>query len=151
MSERDFGPLFVTEEGILQSISARAPLPQILNEICSALDLQIGNMVSIISLLEEDDASRITTAATNAAHFGLYVFHWEDVVAGNGDRIGFLEMYGTASRSPTDGELLLIERAKCLAAAAIKLHCETYDHAKCELCGNPPSGRPQPEPPVSVP
>jgi hypothetical protein len=37
------------EEHVLRSISARAPLPKVLNEICSVLDCQIGNVVSLIS------------------------------------------------------------------------------------------------------
>jgi len=36
------------EEQLLQSISCHAPLPKVLNEICCALDFQIGNVVSLI-------------------------------------------------------------------------------------------------------
>ena len=42
--------LLSAEEQLLQAISARAPLPELLDKICSALDCQIGNVVSMISL-----------------------------------------------------------------------------------------------------
>jgi len=48
--------LLSAEERLLQSVSTGAPLPEVLNEICNALDCQIGNVVSLISL-PRDDAS----------------------------------------------------------------------------------------------
>src|SRR5690348_17582183 len=53
------------EKQLLQSISAHAPLPEILNQICSALNCQIGNVVSLISLTG-DDASKRTGIARSA-------------------------------------------------------------------------------------
>ena len=47
-SEGPIEYLLKAEAKILQSISARAPLPKVLNERCTALDCQIGNMVSLI-------------------------------------------------------------------------------------------------------
>jgi hypothetical protein len=45
--------LLKTEEQILQSISARGPISRILNDICNALDCEIGNTVSLISMPDE--------------------------------------------------------------------------------------------------
>jgi hypothetical protein len=115
--------LLSAEEHLLQSISARAPLPEILNGICSALDCQIGNAISLISL-SSDDASELATIAMNAALFGLHTLCSECIVAENDELLGSLEMYCTAPRSPSASELQLIERAKCLAAIAIKLDKE---------------------------
>jgi hypothetical protein len=111
--------LFNAEEQVLQSISARAPLPKVLNEICSALDCQIGKVVSFISL-PGDDASDLAAIAVNAAHFGLYTFCSEGVVAENDELLGSLEMYCCVPRRPSAREFQLIERATCLAAIAIK-------------------------------
>ena len=61
------------EEQILRSISACAPLPEVLNEICRALDCQIGNLVSLISL-RNDDASYLAAIALNASLFGMHPF-----------------------------------------------------------------------------
>jgi hypothetical protein len=125
------------EEQLLQSISTRAPLPGILNGICSALDCQIGNVVSLISL-PGDDASELAAIAMNAALFGLYTFCSEGVVAENDELLGSLEMYCSVPRSPSASEFQLIERAKCLAAIAIKLDNEAAHKGNCGMRGNRP-------------
>jgi hypothetical protein len=144
MNEYDFGPdarrqepaqrsldgktqyFLRAEEQLLQSISSRASLPKILNEICSALDFQVGNVVSLITL-PGDDPSDLAAIAMNAAHFGLHTFCSEGVAAEKDEVLGFLEMYCSVPRNPTAEEVQLIERAKCLAAIAIKRHNEASD------------------------
>jgi hypothetical protein len=96
------------EEQLLQSISSQVPLPRVLNEICSALDFQIGNVVSLVTLPDDDPS-------------GLAA---EGVTTENDELLGFLEMYSSVQRDPTAEEVQLIERAKCLAAIAIKRHNE---------------------------
>jgi hypothetical protein len=113
--------LLRAEEQILHAIAAHVPVLDILNEICIALDCQIGNMVSLISL-PEDDAAFAVEIARNAAFFGLHTFCSEGIVADNDEVLGFLEMYCTVPRRPSANEVELIERAKCLIAIAIK--CE---------------------------
>jgi hypothetical protein len=125
------------EEQILQAISARAPVPEILNEICNALDCQIGNVVSLISL-PGGDASGLATIAMNAALFGLHTFCSEGVVAENDELLGSLEMYCSVPRSPSASEFQLIERAKCLAAIAIKLDNEADHQSNCGIRRNRP-------------
>jgi hypothetical protein len=129
--------LLNTEEQLLQSISARAPLPQVLNGICIALDGQIGNVVSLISL-PGDDAGELAAIAMNAALFGLYTFCSEGVVVENDELLGSLEMYSSVPRSPSANEFQLIERAKCLAAIAIKLDKEADDQGNCGMRGKRP-------------
>jgi hypothetical protein len=107
------------EEQFLQSISTQAPLPKILNEICIALDCHIGNVVSLISL-PGDDPVEVAAMALNAARFGLYAFCSEEIAAEDAEPLGYLEMYCSLRRKPSAGELQFIERAKCLAAIAIK-------------------------------
>jgi hypothetical protein len=109
------------EEQLLQSISCRAALPKVLNEICCALDCQIGNVVSLFTL-PGDDPSELAAVAMNAAHFGLYTFCSERVASENDELLGFLEMYCSVPRNLTAEEVHLIERATCLAAIAIKRH-----------------------------
>jgi hypothetical protein len=115
--------LLRAEEQLLQSISSHASLPKVLNEICSALDFQIGNVVSLITL-PGDDAGELAAIAMNAARFGLHTFCSEGLGAENDELLGFLEMYCSFPRNPTTEEAQLIERAKCLAAIAIKRHNE---------------------------
>ena len=121
--------LMSAEEQLLQSISNRAPLPGVLNDICSALDCQIGSVVSLFSL-PGDDARELTAMAMNAVLFGLYTFCSEGVVAENGELLGSLEMYCSVPRSPSASEFQLIERARCLAAIAIQRHNEAPHHER---------------------
>ena len=126
------------EEQLLQSISVRAPLPRILNEICSALDCEIANVVSFISL-SEDIESELAEVAMNAALFGLHVFCSKDVATEDGETLGSLEMYCGARQAPSERELQLIERAKCLAAIAIKRYNEAGQPIICETTRNRPA------------
>lgn len=111
------------EEQILRSISSRAPLPEVLNDICRALNNQIGNVVSLISVPADDEVDLAETAL-NAAHFGLHTFCSEDVLAEDDEPLGSLEMFCSVPRNPSAREYGLIEWAKCLAAIAIKLDRE---------------------------
>jgi hypothetical protein len=129
--------LLSAEEQLLQSISSRAPLPGVLNEICSALDCQIGNVVSLISLPEADGIDH-AAIALNAALFGLYTFCSEGLAADNEEPLGCLEMYSSVARTPSANEIRLIERAKCLAALAIKLDNEAACQGKSGKRQNPP-------------
>ena len=129
--------LLSVEEQLLQSISVRAPLQEVLNGICSALDCQIGNVVSLICL-PGDDASELAAISMNAELFGLYTFCSEGVVAEKGELLGSLEMYCCVPRSPSLEEFQLIERAKCLAAIAIKLYNEEDHQGNCGMRGNRP-------------
>ena len=137
-SEDKIQYLLSAEEQLLQSISSGAPLPGVLNGICSALDCQIGNVVSLISL-PEDDPSELAAIATHAAFFGLYTFCSEGVVAENNELLGSLEMYCSSPRSPSARESQWIERAKCLAAVAIKLDQEAAHQGNCGLSENRPA------------
>jgi hypothetical protein len=108
-----------TEEQILRSIAARAPIAQILNEICTAIDCQIGNMVSLISLVE-DKGDGSAEMARNAERFGLYIFSSVGIFGTSGKSLGSLEMYCCVARDASDNELQLIQRAVCLAALAME-------------------------------
>jgi hypothetical protein len=107
------------EEKILQSISARAPVPEVLNEICTALDCQIGNIVSRISP-SGDNGTSPAEIARNAALFGLHAFFSAGMFAESGEELGSLEIYCCAPRNASSDEIRSIERAACLAAIAIE-------------------------------
>jgi len=148
-SENRIQYLLKTEEQILQSISARAPISKILNDICNALDCEIGNMVSLISM-PNDDASRAVEGSRSAALFGLYSFFSAVIWAGTGELLGSLEMYCCVSRKPSPREFQLIERAVCLAAAAIKRHGETIDGGNSRMHGVRSARGYVPETPTSM-
>ena len=131
-SENRIQYLLKTEEQILQSISARAPVSRILSEICNALDCQIGNIVSLIAM-PDDNASSASEVSRSAALFGLHIFFSGVIGAESGEDLGSLEVYCCVSRIPSARELQLIERAVCLAAAAMKRRRETGDGSNCRV------------------
>jgi len=130
--------LWKAEERLLQLISNYTPLPKVLNDICSALDCQIGNVVSLISL-PGDDADELAAIAMNATQFGLHTFCSEAIVAENKEILGFLEMYSGVVRCPSTDEGQFIERAKCLAAVAIQLHNASDRQGRRGAVGNRPA------------
>jgi hypothetical protein len=113
--------LLRAEEHLLHSISARLPLAEILNKICVALNSEIGNVISLAAL-PNDNATGLATIVKSAAIFGLYKFCSASVVGGNEEVLGSVEMYCCVPRRPFLNEIRLIERATCLAAVAIKRH-----------------------------
>jgi len=112
------------EKSILESISIGAPLSAVLNRLCAAIDLQIGNIVSVI--LPADD-QELHTVTRNAVQFGLQVFWSASIPLRNEDVLGSLQMYCSVSRPPTPFELHLIERVTHLAALAIQRHNDEED------------------------
>jgi GAF domain-containing protein len=129
--------LLQAEEQLLQSIPAHTPLLEVLDRICSAINSQIGNMVSLISL-PGDDVTDHAAIARIAALFGLHAFCSAGVVAENDELLGSLEMYCCVPRRPSAREFQLIERATCLAAIAIKRHNAAGHHGYCCIQGNRP-------------
>jgi hypothetical protein len=115
--------LLRTEEQILHAISARAPLPVILNAICSALDCQIGNIVSLISL-PSDGPINVGEISGKAGLFGLHISFSAGILSENGEELGLLEMFCCIRRKPSLDEQQLIQRAMCLAGIAIKHYNE---------------------------
>ena len=109
------------EKGILELISMGAPLPGVLNRLCGAVDLQIANLVSVITLAD-DQAHDLSTITKRAARFGLHVFWSASIPLRDEAPLGWLEMYNCVSRDPVPLELQLIERVTHLAALAIQRH-----------------------------
>jgi hypothetical protein len=129
------------EEEILQSISAGTPLADVLNQICSALDCQIGDVVSVIAP-SGNPACDFAAIAAKAELFGLSIFCSEEILAENNALLGTLDMYCSHPRTPSAAQFPLIERAKCLALLAIKLAASANRPPAPGPGGNqPPHGR----------
>ena len=73
-----------TEEHILESISARAPISKILNDICNALDCEIGNTVSLISMPNQNAGSAVE-GSRSAALLDLHIFFSGVIGADSGE------------------------------------------------------------------
>jgi hypothetical protein len=114
------------ENGIRELISMGAPLPVVLNRLCGTVDLQIANLVSVITLAD-DQAHDLPTITERAARFGLHVFWSASIPLRDEAPLGWLEMYCCVSRDPMPLELQLIERVTHLAALAIQRHNDGED------------------------
>jgi hypothetical protein len=116
--------LHFAEGHVLELISTGAALPDVLGKICTALDVQMGNVASL-ALSLDDDEHFTHTIARYAAECGLSVFSCTGILSPSDELVGIFEVYSCFRRSPTLNENTLIERATHLAALAIQL----YDHA----------------------
>ena len=97
------------------------PLDEILRRICDALNSEIGNVISLAAL-PDDDPTGVASIVKSAAVFGLHKFCSASVLGGNQEALGSIEMYCCIPRRPFLNEIRLIERATCLAAVAIRRH-----------------------------
>jgi hypothetical protein len=114
------------EGSILESISMGAALPEVLNRLSAAIDVQIGNIVSVI-LPVDDQEHDLHALMQSALQFGMHVFWSADIPLRNEAVLGSLEMYCCIPRTPTLIELRLIERVTHLAAQAIQRHNDKAD------------------------
>lgn len=117
----DIQTLLPGEGHLLDLISAGAPLPQVLNKVCAALDLQVGNVVSLV-LLADDENHTAHNIANAALEFGLSVFSRTPILSPREELFGTLEVYCCFPRTPAPREDRLIQRAAHLAALAIQNH-----------------------------
>jgi GAF domain-containing protein len=113
--------VLVGESSLLELISTDAPLTEVLNKICAALDVQLGNVVSVVLYADEDEHFT-HTIAKSAAQFGLFIFSRSAILSVSEDLLGTLEVYCCFQASPTPSESNLIEQAAHLAALAIQCH-----------------------------
>ncbi len=105
------------ERHLLELISEDAPLTEVLDEICAALDVEVGNVVSVV-LSSEDDV--LHELAERAVQFGLYVFSCCAILSQSGQLLGTLETYSYLSENPAVNQAMLIQHASELAALAIQ-------------------------------
>jgi hypothetical protein len=104
------------ERHILELISLGAPLPVILNKLCAAIDVRIGNVVSLVLLPD------LCSPGQSAMHMGLSVFSSTSILSHDETLLGTLEIYSCDPRGPAPHEDRLIERMIHLAAIALQRH-----------------------------
>jgi hypothetical protein len=114
------------ERHILELISLGAPLPGILNKLCTAIDVQIGNVVALF-LLPDGDENHLCSVTESAIQVGLHLFSSTDILSCDKTLLGTLEVYGCDPRRPTPHECQLIARVVHLAAIAIQRHGDEED------------------------
>jgi hypothetical protein len=145
----DMHSLLAVEGQLLELISEGAPLPKVLDKICAALDVQLGNVVSLV-LLPDDEEHTLHTFAHNAVAFGLTPFNCTPIVSAEEEFLGTLETYCCFLRSPSPTDSELIQRAVQLAALAIQQYNHDVDTEVCSLDCLGATGRPRCEGPPST-
>ena len=140
--------LLAGEGQLLEMIFEGVPLPQILDRVCTALDVQVGNVVSMV-FLPDDEEHTLHTIEDSAAIFGLTAFSCAPILSTEAEFLGTLEMYCCFSRRPSITENGLIQRAADLAALAIQHYNLDMDAESCSLDWNATGGSPQERPPSS--
>jgi hypothetical protein len=140
--------LLAVEGQLLEMISAGAPLPQVLDKLCTALDVQLVNVVSLV-LLPDDGEHILHKIAHSAANFGLTLFSCVAILSPGQVFLGTLETYCCFPRKPALSETELIDRAVGLAALAIQYYNHDLDTEGCSVdrmgatrgrhCERPPS------------
>jgi hypothetical protein len=138
--EEDFAAALKSEQTILDSISARAPLAKTLSDICGALDCQLGNTVSLISITG-GDATSAAECVQPETLLGLQMLSSKKILNDRGEELGLMEIYSCVSRTPTDGELRLVEEAHRLAALAIGREMNGNGRANSRALDNQPVQR----------
>jgi hypothetical protein len=137
-----------SESHVLELISTGAALPDVLDKICTALDVQMGNVASLVLFM--DDAEHFThTMAQYAAKCGLSLFSCTAILSPSDELLGTFEIYSCFPRGPTRNENMLIERATYLAALAIQLYDHAPDSESPSLPWRRTLGRSSPEEPPS--
>ena len=137
------------EGQLLEMIFEGAALQQILARVCNALDLQVGNVVSLV-FLPDDEEHTLHSIEESAEKFGLTAFSCKPILSTENEFLGTLEMYCCFSRAPNLGDCVLIERATHLAALAIEHHNHDMDADSCSLDWNGSARRSPHQPPPST-
>lgn len=140
--------LLAGEGQLLELISEGAPLQQVLDKVCTSLDVQIGNVVSL-ALFPENEEHTLHTIEQSAARFGLSAFSCTAILSPSEEFFGTLEIYCCFPREPTISESKLIERAAHLAALAIQQYNHDVDAESRSLDRNGATGRSAHERPPS--
>jgi hypothetical protein len=107
------------ESYVHELISSGAPLAEVLDRLCSTLNVEIGNVASVV-LLADGDEEGAHTLAKCAARFGLSNFRSAGIFSRDGELLGTLETYCCPPRTATPSEIKIIERARQVAAFAIE-------------------------------
>src|SRR5579864_403987 len=80
------------ERHILELISLGAPLQWILNKLCDAINVQIGNVVSLV-LLPDREGNSICSITRSATQFSLNLFSSTNIRARDKSLLGVFQIY----------------------------------------------------------
>lgn len=134
---------------ILELIFLEAPLPGTLNKLCAMIDVQIGNVVSLVSLPDEEE-SHLCLIVQIAMQCGLHVFSSTSILSRDKSLLGTFQIYCCDQRRPTAHEFQLIKRVIHLAAVALQRHKDAEDFDRSSRHLRSAIGRSAPERPPFI-
>ena len=76
------------------------PLPGILNRLCTAIDVQIGNVVSLV-VLPKGEENQLGPLTKSAMQVGLNVFSSTAILSRDKSVLGTFQLYCCDQRRPT--------------------------------------------------
>ena len=115
------------EEGqILKSILMGETLAVTLNKLCTLVDVQVGNVVSLVCLAGAEDGFAQSIAQT-ARQFSLNVYLSMDIISPDHNLLGSFQVYSLNRRRPAPRDLQLIGRVTHLAAIALQRHSDALN------------------------
>jgi AraC-like DNA-binding protein len=119
----------VGESQIVELISLGAPLPGILNTLCTSIDSQIGDIVSLVFLPDEQEHNLFSITQL-ARQFGLNNFSSTRIFSTEKSLLGTFQIYCCEQRRPNLHEAGLIRRVIRSAGAAFQRHEDAKDSTK---------------------
>ncbi|HEV7967216.1 MAG TPA: hypothetical protein VGP19_06595 [Candidatus Acidoferrales bacterium] len=137
----------VGEGQIVELISLGTPVAGILDTLCAAIDSQIGNVVSLVLLPDEQEFDLFSLTQV-ALQFGLYVFSSTRILSSDKSLLGTFQIYCCDQRRPNPHEAELITRVTRLAADAFQCHqdagesTKNYRRLRSEIGGRAPGKLP---------
>lgn len=127
----------VGERQVLELISLGAPLPDILNKLCTIIDVRIGDVISMVSLPDEAE-NHFCSLTHSALRVGLEIFSSSAILSPDQRFLGMVDIFGYDLRRPTMLEYHLIDRVTYLAALALQRH---HSEDRLERLAVKPNGR----------
>ena len=120
---------------MLDLISTGAPLPRVLDEVCTSL-----NVVFLVIREQYQEHYiphlHVHTIANTVAEFGLSAFSRTAILSPSEELFGTFEIYCCFPRTPAFDEDRLIQRATHPAALAIEHRCRVRDSGNFSLHWN---------------
>jgi hypothetical protein len=147
-TDNKYGSL-AQERQILEMIVLGAPLAATLNRLCSVIDIEIGDVVSVVSLADEEGVHFCAKAQT-AMQVGLTLFSSTDILSRSRTLLGTLEIYGCDPRLPTALETQVIQRVARLTAIALQRYKDAEELERASRNSPNSLDNDEPEPPPFI-
>jgi hypothetical protein len=133
----------------MKAILLGETLPVTLNKLCTLVDFEVGNVVSLVCLASEEESFANSIART-ARRFDLNVFLSTSILSPDRRVLGTFQVYSCDRRRPRPHEVQLIERVSHLSAVALQRHQDRLEIELYSRTLDGPEGDDEPETPPFI-